>query len=149
MDKFLWLNDKLWRQYALKICGSQYDADDLVQEMYLKLSDKKELSKKYVYLTLYSLFIDSKRKQRHDVEISNKIELSESQKNKYDDLHVTNELSKVPFKIRECFIEHQNKSYRQMQEEFNINYATIRRMSEKAKAILSKSVILKELYNGK
>ena len=149
MIEFLWSNDKLWRSYALKICKSEYTADDLVQEMYLKLKDKKDLSKKYVYLTLLSIFIDSKRKEKHNLNIDDNDKASDNKIEFEQREHLEDELQKVPFKIRECFIEHQFKSYREMQAEFNINYATLRRMSEKAKLILSKSEILRELYYDK
>ena len=32
--------DKKWRHIALKLCGNKDLADDIVQEMYLKLHDK-------------------------------------------------------------------------------------------------------------
>ena len=51
--------DKIWREIAFKICGDHSKADDLVQEMYLKLySQKKQINSGYIYATLRSIFIE-------------------------------------------------------------------------------------------
>ena len=57
--------DKLWREIAFKICGNRNKADDLVQEMYLKLyNQKKQINSGYIYATLRSIFIDEIRKDK-------------------------------------------------------------------------------------
>ena len=53
-------HDARWRTIALKITENKTTADDLVQDMYLKLMDKdKELSNFYIVMTLTSIFMDS------------------------------------------------------------------------------------------
>lgn len=56
--------DKLWRKYAISICNDKHLADDLVNDMYLKLKDCKEFNNSYVYRTIKSLFIDHVRKNK-------------------------------------------------------------------------------------
>ena len=63
------VNDDLWHQYALKICGCKDLSNDLVNDMYLKLHDKKEVNKGYVYRTLKSILIDYKRENKNIVSI--------------------------------------------------------------------------------
>jgi len=51
--------DSQWRKMALQICKDTDLADELVQEMYIKVSNKtKPLSDGYIFVTLRSLFYD-------------------------------------------------------------------------------------------
>ena len=60
-------HDAKWREIAFKITWCKAKADDLVQDMYLKLMDKdKNLNDYYVTLTLKSIFIDGIRKDKVD-----------------------------------------------------------------------------------
>ena len=70
--------DKLWRKVAYQICGNKSLADDLVQDMYLKLCNvDKEIKDCYVMLTLRSLFIDLKRKEREQIDFSTLLDYSD------------------------------------------------------------------------
>ena len=52
--------DSQWRKMSYQICKDRDLADELVQEMYIKLSNKvKPLSDGYIFVTLRSLFYDS------------------------------------------------------------------------------------------
>jgi len=52
--------DSQWRKMALQICKDKDLADELVQEMYIKVSNKtKPLSDGYIFVTLRSIFYDS------------------------------------------------------------------------------------------
>ena len=52
--------DAQWRKMSYQICKDKDLADELVQEMYIKLSSKtKPLSDGYIFVTLRSLFYDS------------------------------------------------------------------------------------------
>jgi DNA-directed RNA polymerase specialized sigma24 family protein len=54
-----------WIRYAVNVCGNRDDANDLVQEMYLKLYDcDKEINKSYVYCVIKNLFLDQYRKNK-------------------------------------------------------------------------------------
>lgn len=58
-------NHKHWISIAYQICKDKDYANDLVQDMYLKLynSDKK-VNESYIYFVLRSIFLDEKRKQK-------------------------------------------------------------------------------------
>lgn len=50
--------DTQWRAMALYICKDQVLADDMVQDMYLYLSDKEgEFNDGYIYFTLKDIFL--------------------------------------------------------------------------------------------
>ena len=69
------MHDKFFRQKAFLICKDKHDADDLVQEMYLKLYRYDDLKLKAIHekgvlkficiRILNQLFLDSKRKVKH------------------------------------------------------------------------------------
>jgi hypothetical protein len=57
--KELSLNDSHWRKVAYNISGCKDTANDIVQEMYLKLHNvNKEVNPAYITLTMRSIFID-------------------------------------------------------------------------------------------
>ena len=52
--------DAQWRKMALQICKNKDLADELVQNMYIKLSERTiPVSDGYIFVTLRSLFYDS------------------------------------------------------------------------------------------
>ena len=55
--------DVKWREIALKICKNKQDADDLVQEMYLRLYNYKveKWNYSFIILVMWNLFKDSKK----------------------------------------------------------------------------------------
>jgi DNA-directed RNA polymerase specialized sigma24 family protein len=54
-----------WIKYAINVCGNRDDANDLVQDMYLKLHDcDKEINKSYVYCVIKNIFLDQYRKNK-------------------------------------------------------------------------------------
>jgi hypothetical protein len=58
-------NNDVWYKYALKICNNHDDANDLVQEMYLRFyrNKNREANKSYVYQVILSIFLNSKKKK--------------------------------------------------------------------------------------
>jgi len=58
--------DTYWRNLAFTICGCHLLADDLVQDMYLKIYERNPPSwnKRYVYRTIHNLFIDELRRTK-------------------------------------------------------------------------------------
>ena len=58
MLEILAQKDALWRKIAFKICKDRMLADDLVSEMYLKLSNcTKEINDFYVIVTIKNIFL--------------------------------------------------------------------------------------------
>jgi|TARA_R110000803_G_scaffold174230_2_gene236843 DNA-directed RNA polymerase specialized sigma24 family protein len=64
--KELCKRDKHWRNQAFKLCGSKSLADDIVQDMYLRLHDKEGVNDSYVFMTIKSVFLDICRKGGED-----------------------------------------------------------------------------------
>jgi len=57
--------DAQWRKMALQICKRKDLADELVQNMYIKLSDRTTMvSDGYIFVTLRSLFYDYFKENR-------------------------------------------------------------------------------------
>jgi len=64
MIKELCKKDRFWRIVAYRICKDKSFADDMVQEMYLKLYNcTKQINDFYVIITMKNIFIDSTKKQ--------------------------------------------------------------------------------------
>ena len=109
--------DQLWRIYALKICGCTIKADDLVQEMYLKLHNhKKEISKVFVYRTLKSIFIDQCRKKKIktvELEPNTYIDENDTLERRYEALEL---LNNVTFFEKEVLLLTHETSLRKAEE---------------------------------
>lgn len=58
-------NHNNWIGYATKVCGDYQQAQDLVQDMYIKLFDcQKEINHSYVYCVIKNLYLDQYRKNK-------------------------------------------------------------------------------------
>ena len=57
--------DKTWREIAYKICGDKSLADDLVNDMYLRMYEQQpdKITNGYVYTVIRNLFIDHTRER--------------------------------------------------------------------------------------
>jgi len=133
-----------WRNLAYRICGNYDHAQDLVQQMYLKLADYKRVNDAMVAITIKNLWIDILKKKNREVGIDsfhslpygeNTFEPSDKQieyLNRFDDL---------PMVQKELIQESFDKSTREIGREFNINYCYVHRQIHKG---LKK--ILKEDY---
>ena len=120
-------------------------AQDIVQDMYVKLIEKKNVNCSYVYLTIKCLYLDKvKREKKYtDVEFINESVEIENFEIK-EQLNKT--LNEMPFALKECLLENQNYSLRKLQDRYNINYGTIRNMIIRAKKILKENPVIAEHY---
>lgn len=133
-----------WRNLAYRICGNYDHAQDLVQQMYLKLADYKRVNDAMAAITIKNLWLDLLKKKNREVGIDsfhslpygeNTFEPSDKQieyLNRFDDL---------PMVQKELIQESFDKSTREIGREFNINYCYVHRQIHKG---LKK--ILKEDY---
>jgi RNA polymerase sigma factor (sigma-70 family) len=133
-----------WRNLAYRICGNYDHAQDLVQQMYLKLADYKRVNDAMVAITIKNLWLDLLKKKNREVGIDsfhslpygeNTFEPSDKQieyLDRFDDL---------PMVQKELIQESFDKSTREIGREFNINYCYVHRQIHKG---LKK--ILKEDY---
>lgn len=66
MLEILAVKDSYWRKAAYYLCKDKMLADDLVSEMYIKLSEcKKEINDFYVILTIRSLFYTHQKNKKN------------------------------------------------------------------------------------
>lgn len=138
-------HDNLWRSYAFKICRNKDLTDDLVQDMYIKLSDNpKAKEKPYVYRTLQRLFIDEIRRENKEnkVSIESLYYLESEENNEYR--HLKQCMSQLKWFDREILLlTHNGNSLRVNEELSGVYYGVLNYHKNKA---LEK---LKKLYNGK
>lgn len=55
--------DSEWRDMAMKICHNKMTADDLVNDMYLKVINYKKINHAFVYKVLKNLFLNHIKKE--------------------------------------------------------------------------------------
>lgn len=124
--------DIYWRRVAFNICKDKMLADDLVNEMYLKLHDcKKEINDFYVVMVIRNMFIDTTKKNKtlsiegfDHPQVSNDFELDDKQKDILDNMYW---LAKGYFELST------EMSLREMGKELNTNYMYIHRVMAKAR----------------
>jgi len=74
LDKIV-LNHEKWLKVAVSICKCKDAANDLVQDMYIKMHQvNKEVDDGYIYFVLRSIFIESKRKKKEFTKETKEIE---------------------------------------------------------------------------
>jgi len=131
--------DKKWREIALKICKGKDLADEIVNRMYLRLydrnPDKDKLTDYYVIATIRNLFIDHCKERKH-VSIESLYYLPDEQTDKtFSDeeleiILIAND--KLKWWEKQLLIESYDKSLRQIEKEFNINYQFVNRHNKKS-----------------
>ena len=128
--------DNYWRTVALNISKDRSLADDIVQEMYIKLSDvTKEINDYYVIITILNLFRAHKNEVKRD-----------RYKNMpFDDFRITQEeifeiddeeqlfLDSLKWYEKELIEMSYSNSLRYIQKQLNINYQFTNRVLTKAK----------------
>ena len=69
--------DDEWRKIALKICRNKFLADDIVQDMYLRIykqgkqwSEIKDSQEFYVYICIRNIFLNYIKKEKNEANIS-------------------------------------------------------------------------------
>ena len=139
--------DSKWRNFARSICKDRELADDLVQEMYIYFSDKdKQVNDYYVQRKIYSLFIDTVRKDKGDISLdllfyieddNYTFELNDIEQ---EAMNAFNELEFVPHELmKEHYIE--GKSLRTIQKEYPlINYGFAYRQIKEAKEYIMNKI---------
>lgn len=135
--------NKDWIAIAQNICGDYHKAQDIVQDMYIKLQNSKFESDWFVIHTMRNLYIDQIRKNKEDLfledinlkDYNNTFEPNDKEQSYID------RFNDLPMVQQELIQESFDKSTRQIGREFNINYCYVHRQIHKG---LKK--ILKEDY---
>jgi len=126
--------DSKWREIALKICKDKMLADDIVQEMYLKLADcQKQINDFYVIIVMKNIFLDHIKKEKLNVSLNKfynlesdeiTFEIDDQQKKIIDDIY---------WVAKDYLIMSYDMSLREMAKALNTNYAFIYRTMKKEK----------------
>ena len=121
-----------WLKYATKICGCSNYAQDLVNDMYLKIYDSKpkRVNKGYIYNTIKSIFVDHKRQQKDFV--SQLPELASDEDNTLEMRYECLEMLKDVGLIRKTvLLETHEYSLRKASQMMNVNYNTLNYQKQK------------------
>jgi DNA-directed RNA polymerase specialized sigma24 family protein len=126
--------DAKWREISFKICKDRMLADDIVQDMYIKLADnKKQINDFYVIIVIRNIFLDHIKKEKLKVSIdkfynlesgNNTFEIDDEQKKLIENLY---------WVAKDYFVMSFDMSLRQMAKELNTNYGFIYRTMKKEK----------------
>ena len=122
--------DALWRKVALNICKDKQLADDLVQEMYLKLYEcKKQINDFYVVIVLRNLFLDTikQKNKRKQVDIDSFYDIEANTSTFEMDDEETKIVNEMYWLAKGYFELSYDMSLREMAKELNTNYMYIYR----------------------
>lgn len=135
----------LYLGYALKICGCPDLAEDLVQDMFIKIhgilrdDPEKELKDSFIYFVIRSIFIDGIRKTSAGPEFYAINELDYIEDESRDHIDKVNEvLSEMPFFEREIVIGSFEHSPNEFSEILSTRRETIWRWKKKFIKIFKK-----------
>jgi hypothetical protein len=128
--------DAQWRKMALQICKSKDVADELVQNMYIKLSDRTiPVSDGYIFVTLRSLFYDSLKNTDILIDDFSKFEVEDEEYNEGIDY---DELSKdLTWYERTLFEQSTLIGQRELSRQTGIHIQTIHRVNKMVKLKLN------------
>jgi len=124
------LKDSQWRNIAYSICKDRMLADDLTQEMYLRLMNvDKDINDFYVILTIKNLYIDYLKQQNKTIHLDKLDFIFESKINEFaitdEQKEIINNFNNLKFYEREIIELTAEKSLRQIQKEYNLHYAFV------------------------
>jgi len=124
--------DAQWRKMALQICKCKDLADELVQNMYIKLSERTiPVSDGYIFVTLRSLFYDSLKNNDILIDDFSKFEIEDEQYNEGIDY---SELSKdLTWYERTMFEQSTLLGQRELSRQTGIHIQTIHRINKMVK----------------
>jgi hypothetical protein len=124
--------DAQWRKMALQICKSKDLADELVQNMYIKLSERTiPVSDGYIFVTLRSLFYDSLKNTDILIDDFSKFEVEDEE---YCEGIDYSELSKdLTWYERTMFEQSTLLGQRELSRQTGIHIQTIHRINKMVK----------------
>jgi len=142
MLELLSKKDKKWRQIAFNICKCKDLADELTNLMYLRIYnynvDIEKLTENYVGWVIYNLFRDHCKKQPH-ISIDKFYDIVDEQVDTTftdEDLDILAKAKELKWWEQQLLVHSYDKSLRQIEKEFNINYQFVRRHTNKAKKFI-------------
>jgi len=127
-------NDK-WRALAFEISGDYDLAQDLVQDLYLKILDREEMNEAFIAISLKNLYIDSIRKKHHgrinDYIINTARDIVSDFEVEDCQLEYVERFNNLPMRQQELILESFDFSIRQIAERFDINRMYVHRQIHK------------------
>jgi len=128
--------DAQWRKMALQICKCKDLADELVQNMYIKLSERTiPVSDGYIFVTLRSLFYDSLKNTDILIDDFSKFEVEDEE---YCEGIDYSELSKdLTWYERTMFEQSTLLGQRELSRQTGIHIQTIHRINKMVKTKLN------------
>ena len=117
--------DLEWRVMAFKICKCKMLADDLVNDMYLRLHNREIATDYYVYRTMKGLYQDMFRKKEYKDTVSIndfhylEHDQDETTEKRYELLEM---LKSVSWFEREVLLQTSEKSLRKCEEDSGVSY---------------------------
>ena len=133
------LQDSQWRKLAESICGDYDQAQDLVQEMYIKLMSYESINNALVGITLKNLWLDSfkYKKTRNTYSIDsqgfsgNLVSYESSFEVEDHQLGYVDRFYELPMRQQELILESYDFSIRQIADKFSINRMYVHRQIHK------------------
>ena len=136
-----------WINMAFKLCKDSDYAQDMVQDMYLKMYDigqknpEAELRDVYVWVVMYTALKDKYRASSRieSVPIEEALHLAmEDNSIEFDDkdLLYLSRAKEFRYLDRGLLLESYNKSLREIEKEFDINYGYIHRVLDKTRRLI-------------
>ena len=124
-------NDK-WKRISLKICKDYDLANDVLQQAYIKAIGK-DVNEYYFTLSIKYGFIDHVRKQK-DLRLNGYQAINNDSTFSPDDKEqkILDKFKKEKWLHQELIQEHYDRSYREIEKEFNICYHFAYRTTTKA-----------------
>ena len=122
-----------WRKLALIICKDYDLAQDVVQDMYIKLMDREYITKSLVGTVIRHVFLDHCKKRKtsrmnegYSVVSNDSTFLPNDSEQEFLDKY-----NELPYIQKEFIAESYDRSLREIAETYNVNYALVNRQKHK------------------
>ena len=127
--------DSEWRKIATKICGNKDLADDMVQDMYIKMHrlQPKYWNKHYISYAIYHLFINHIKESKKTVYLEDILftDTEDSEITK-DRLRIIKVLDEVSIVDKQVLLATHEKSLREASKDLFMSHMTLHNKKKKA-----------------
>ena len=124
--------DKKWIKYAFSVCRDYDLSKDLVQDAYLKVVDFKECNDAGFKKIIKNQFLDYIKRQNKQTELIETFYNSDDNSITDYELRVLNRFYKLPEITQELIRNKADQSFRDLEENYGINFLKVRRDINKA-----------------
>ena len=150
-------DDQMWRRLAFNLCKDKQIADDLVQDMYIKMYNlslkypNKDVNSWYIYSTLRTMYFNYLKLRKQTISIENCyiLEISEDNTLLNDRKLINSALEELSMYDREILLHTNERSLRANREYLGITVDKLFYGKKKALDKLLKTKGIKLLKNNK